>query len=224
MPLLTTDSAKLHIEHTHARLASNLVRLAEIEMDRALTQEAATRLEAEMQAEAAAFMNTVRTEAQASLAEAIAQPVGTENMEDAEPGATIVESEKEGPEHKAPSVAGSAEEPHTKRRHTGQLPEDDDLMPDDQMGMGAANAAVVAQEVPTYHSEPPTATPFVDLAPTHSVGTENSTEPHHFAMQQLIEKKQVIMQQSIENSMAPMLAMLLALKSDSVKKDDLKTF
>ena len=75
------------------------------------------------------------------------------------------------------------------------------------MGMGAANAVVTAQEVPTYHSELPAATPFVEPVPTHSEGTENSTELRHLAMQQMIANNQVAMNKSIEKSMAPMLEM-----------------
>ena len=224
MALSTADNAMLQLQHTQDRLAANLVRLAEIEMDHAHAQEEATRLEAEIEAEAATLLNTVRTKAQASLAEAIAHPVGTEDMDVVEPETTAVGRKKEGPERKASSDTGSTQEPHTKRRHTGLLPEDDDLMPDDQMGVDAANSAVHAQEVPAYHSESPMATPFAEPAPTHRVGTENSVEPQHLALQQLIETNQIAMQKGIENSMAPMLEMLQTLQAVSINKEDLNIF
>ena len=130
MALLIADSDRLQKEQTHAKLAASLVRLAEIDLDRAQAQEAARKLEAEIEAETASPMNNVRTKANANLAEAIAQQLGTEHLEGDELAATVVESEGEGPECNAPSDTGSAHEPHTKRRHTGQPPEDDDLMPE----------------------------------------------------------------------------------------------
>ena len=153
MALLIADSDRLQQEQIQARLAASHAELAEIDLDRAQAQEAARKLEAEIEAETALLMNNVRTKAKANLAEAIAQPVGTDNAEGDEVMATVVESQGEEPEVKAPSDTGSPHEPHTNRRHTGQPLEDDDLMPDELMGQGAANVAATPQEAPAHHPE-----------------------------------------------------------------------
>ena len=153
MALLIADSDRLQQEQIQARLAASHAKLAEIDLDRAQAEEAARKLEAEIEAETALLMNNVRTKAKANLAEAIAQPVETDNAEGDEVMATVVESQGEEPEVKAPSDTGSPHEPHTKRRHTGQPLEDDDLMPDELMGQGAANVAATPQEAPAHHPE-----------------------------------------------------------------------
>ena len=221
MALSTTSSAKLQLEQAHARLAAHHVKLAEIELDRAQAQEAATRLDAEIEAETVANLNAARTKARVKLADAIAQPVGpaSENMEGEGAVATVGESDGEGQESKTSCEAGSTHESQTKRRHTGKSPENDlDLLPDVQMGTDAVDAAVDAQETPPYHSEVPTAIPFVEPAPAHSAGSENSTGLQHLAIQELIDKNQDVMHNRITKTMAPMLELLTMLKIRIGKK------